>query len=239
MVNVEDIRFSSPLYSVAEAARIIDVPTPTFQTWVKGYIRRPAGHPEVHGKAVVTSVPGEPGHIVVPFIGLVEGMVLAAIRRQGVPLQRIRPALEVLERKIGIKSALASKRLFTDGAEILFDYAESMDNTPEAKSVRELVVLRHGQYIFADVVNDYLKCITFADDGWAERLRLPQYDHASVIVDPRRSFGRPVFEHGGVCLADALGLFQAGENLEMVCAEYGVERTEMEDAVRVASKRAA
>ena len=238
-MTVGDIRFSTPLYSVAEAARIIDVPPSTFHTWVKGYVRRPGGRPEIIGKAVVTSVPDESGRELVPFIGLAEGMVLAAIRRQGVPLQRIRPALEVLEREIGIEHALASERLFTDGAEILLDYAESAGDSPEAESARELVVVRHGQRVFSDVVDAYLQRITFAQDGWAERLKLPQYDRASVIVDPRLSFGRPVFEHGGARLADALGLFQAGEDLDTVCAEYGVERAEVEDAVRVASRRAA
>ncbi len=236
---MDDIRFSTPLYSVAEAARIIDVPPSTFHSWVKGYVRRPEGRPDVIGKAVVTSVAHEPGRESVPFIGLAEGMVLAAIRRQGVPLQRIRPALSVLEREIGIEHALASERLFTDGAEILLDYAEAAGNSPEAESARELVVVRHGQRVFADVVDAYLQRITFAQDGWAERLKLPQYGHASVIVDPRLSFGRPVFEHGGARLADALGLFQAGEDLDTVCVEYGVERAEVEDAVRVASRRAA
>ena len=239
MVTVDDVRFSAPLYSVAEAARLIDVPASTFKNWVRGYVRRGVGGPLVIGKPIVTATAGEPGQDSVPFIGLAEGMVLAAFRRQGVPLQRIRPALEVLEREIGIEHALASERLFTDGVEILVDYAESAGETPEAASARELVVVRHGQRVFADVVDSYLKRITFAEDGWAERLQLPQYLRASVIVDPRLSFGRPVFEHSGARLADALGMFQAGEDLDTVGAEYGVDRAELEDAVRVASRRAA
>jgi hypothetical protein len=34
-----DIRFSEPLYTVAEAARVIDVPASTLATWTKGYVR--------------------------------------------------------------------------------------------------------------------------------------------------------------------------------------------------------
>jgi len=84
----------------------------------------------------------------------------------------------------------------------------SCDRSGLNESARELVVVRHGQRVFADVVDAYLQRITFAQDGWAERLKLPQYGRASVIVDPRLSFGRPVFEHGGARLADALGLFR-------------------------------
>jgi Putative DNA-binding HTH domain len=39
---------------------------------------------------------------IIPFIGLAEGLVLAATRRSGVPLQRIRPALERLEEEFGL-----------------------------------------------------------------------------------------------------------------------------------------
>ena len=38
-------------------------------------------------------------------------------------MQRVRPALDVLAKEIGLKHALASKALYTDGAELLFDYA--------------------------------------------------------------------------------------------------------------------
>ena len=38
-----DLRFEAPLYTVAEAARALDVPATTFATWAKGYIRHPPG----------------------------------------------------------------------------------------------------------------------------------------------------------------------------------------------------
>ena len=58
-----------------------------------------------------------------PFIGFAEAYVLSAFRRAGVPLQRIRPAVDVLSSEIGLEHALASKKLYTDGAEVLYDYA--------------------------------------------------------------------------------------------------------------------
>ncbi|MDE0116455.1 MAG: hypothetical protein OXT07_07535 [bacterium] len=44
--------------------------------------------------------------------------------RSGVPMQRVRPMLDGLQRQMGIDHALASQRLYTDGAELLFDCAE-------------------------------------------------------------------------------------------------------------------
>ena len=132
---------------------------------------------------------------------------------------------------------MASRRLYTDGAEILYDYARTRGD--DGGSAAELVVVRNGQRVFSDVVDAYLRRITFADDGWATRIALPQYQRAAVIVDPQLSFGQPVFAHGGARLADALGMFWSGEDLDAVAAEYGVPRAELEDAVRVASRRAA
>ncbi|MCT2588294.1 hypothetical protein [Actinophytocola gossypii] len=42
-------------------------------------------------------------------------------------MQRIRPALEQLDTRIGLSNALASRRLYTDGAEVRFDYAHTID----------------------------------------------------------------------------------------------------------------
>src|SRR6266511_2181222 len=121
-------------------------------------------------------------------------MVLAAIRKRGVPLQRIRPALKVLTENIGLEHALASRALYTDGAEILYDYAETIGDSPEARSARDLVVFWHGQHIV---------------------------------------------RHGGARVADALQRFWAGEDLQVVAREFGIQVADLEDALRVASRRAA
>jgi uncharacterized protein (DUF433 family) len=234
-----DSRFDVPLYTVAEAARALDVSASTLATWARGYTRRSPGRSPVVGAPVLTafSDPG-PGQPSIPFIGLAEGMVLAAVRAAGVPLQRVRPALEALTRELGVTHALASHRLLTDGAELLVDFAESVDDD-EAKPARELVVIRSGQRVFTDIVQHYLHRIDYGSDGYATLVRLPAYDTAEVVADPTRAFGQPIFARGGSRLSDVLGRFWAGEDLQTVAEEFGVPLTEIEDVVRVASRRAA
>lgn len=233
-------RFHVPLYSVPEAAYYLGVPAPTFSTWAYGYVRRPRGRPAVTGAPVVTAIRGDrPGATTIPFVGLAEGLVLAAIRRTGVPLQRIRPALARLQAELGLKHVLASRALYTDGAEVIYDYAEQAGDTPEARSARQLVVVRKGQHVFTNVIDDYLHRVEFAGDGYAELIHLPQYRVAEVVADPRRGFGQPIFEHGGAKLEDVLGSFRAGESLDALAQEYGVPVAELEDALRVATRRVA
>jgi uncharacterized protein (DUF433 family) len=211
-------RFATPLYSVAEAARYLDVPASTFAIWTHGYRRRPAGRREVVGGPVLTALPRSGVRApIIPFIGLAEGLVLAAMRRSGVPLQRIRPALERLEEEFGLAHALASKRLYTDGAEVLFDYAESADDPTAA----------------------YLQRVEFGPEGYPRLIHLPAYEIADIVVDPERGFGQPIFVRSGTRLEDALALFRAGEPLDVVAEEYGVPRDQLEDAVRIATRVAA
>lgn len=233
-------RFSIPLYTVTEAARYLDVPASTLTTWARGYRRKAVGRREVIGAPVLTALPRTAVRgPIIPFIGLAEGLVLTAIRRSGVPLQRIRPALERLDEEFGLAHALASRRLYTDGAEVLFDYAETGNDPNAARAVRDLIVVRSGQRVFNEIVAAYLRRLEFGADGYPRLIRLPAYEVAEVVVDPARGFGQPIFARGGARLEDALALFRAGEPLDVVAEEYGVPHDELEDAVRIATRPAA
>lgn len=109
-MSLDRARFVDPLYTITEAAAIVKVPTTTLTTWARGYVRRPPGRPVVRGELIITSVDerrrNRPS---IPFAGLTEATVLAAIRKSGVPMQRIRPALKRLEQGLGPRHALAHK----------------------------------------------------------------------------------------------------------------------------------
>ena len=231
----EDIRFSKPLYTIAEAARVIDAPPSTLATWTKGYVRDRDDRPAVVGEAAVTAFPAAGRCPSIPFIGLAEAMVLAALRQSGVPMQRVRPAIAALEREIGIGHALASRQLYSDGAEVLYDFgAEQVD----IDVVASLVVVRNGQRVFVDVIREQWQRIQFGVDGYANLIHVPGY-RSEVVCDPLRSFGRPTFVHGGTRVDDVIARFQTGDSIEELTEEFGVSFADIEDALRVASRRAA
>lgn len=174
-----------------------------------------------------------------PFIGLAEAYALAAFRHADVPMHRIRPAIDALDRQLGLSHALASRRLYTDGAEVLYDYAQHAGGTPEGEIARELVVVRNNQRVFTEAVEQYLSRVDFSSDGYARLIRLPQYRVAEVTVDPDHAFGRPRFARGGASLDDVIDLFRAGEPVDVVAEEFGLTRDEVEDAIRASSREAA
>jgi transposase-like protein len=99
-------RFDAALYTVAEAARYLDVPDSTLRSWTHGYRHHVSGRPDVLGQPVLTAVPRA---------------------RAGVPLQRIRPALARLSEEFGLRHALALQRLYTDRAEMVVDHTKNQD----------------------------------------------------------------------------------------------------------------
>ena len=103
-----------PLYSQGEAAGMLGLPQSTFNHWASGY-------DTVSGRRMPAFITIErPGRgYTVPFVGLAEAWIVRAFTKAGVPVSRIRPALEELRTQIGVEHALASDRLKTDGAEIL------------------------------------------------------------------------------------------------------------------------
>ena len=225
----DDARFTTPLYTVSQAARYLRVPPSTLGTWVDGYERTPRGVP-VHGAPLITAQPAEHrGWPRLPFIGFAEAYVLSAFRKEGVPLQRIRASLAALTTELG-PHALASADLRTDGAEVLWNTAQ---HEGEEQGVIQLLVPSSGQYVFTDVVKAYLHDITFTD-RFAASIHPHRYGELAVVMDPRRASGQPVFERAGVSVADVLARVRAGEDVEVTARDYNLPAGDVRTAALVA-----
>ena len=215
---MRDQRFDRRLYTVASAARYVGMPPTTLDTWARGYKRRPPGRPVVKQGPVITSLGTvDADQRTIPFIGLVEAAVVQAFRQTGLPLQRIRRALEVLVKQGELEYALASKKLFSDGANVLYDYAASENDL----QLRLLTVVSSGQRVFHEVIQQYLTRITFGDN-WATELILPVTVRPLLRVIPDVAGGDPVFMKGGAPLSAVRSRIAGGEPLESVAADYDV-----------------
>lgn len=225
-LGADDPRLARAIFTLRETAAYLDIPKSNVQRWARPSDQK---HP------LLTCFPPHGREASVPFIGFAEAFVLSSFRRAGVPLQRIRPAVEVLAKEIGVDHALASERLYTDGAEVLFDYASKNDE----REVKDLVVVRTKQRQFSEVVEGYLKRIHYGGDGWADSVRLPAYGAAEVIVNPRVAFGLPLLVNGGARVEDVVDRFQAGDSVADISADFDVPPDEVEDVVRLATRASA
>jgi len=225
-IDPADPRIAKGVFTLRESARYLGLPDSTLHRWAR---------PGKSQTPLITSCARGGREATMPFIGFAEAYVLSAFRRAGVPMQRIRHAVDVLAREIGVDHALASAQLFTDGAEVLYDFAAQHED----EDLLELTVLRTGQKQFSDLVEDYLERINYGDDGWVTELQLPTYEHARVIVNPRRGFGLPLVVHGGARVEDLVDRFVAGDTVADIAGDFGVPEPEVEDVIRVAARAAA
>lgn len=216
---VDDPAYTTPIYGQGEAAQIIQAPPTSFARWAHGHRFKQRTEGEWGwSPPLLTGVRDGRGYTV-PFNALAEGFIIESFRRVGLPMARIRPAVEVLREEIGLENALLSERLMTDGAEILYRNGQG-----------ELVVVRNHQGVFNEVVAEFLKSISYRD-GFAQLLRLPAYESVEVIVDPTRNSGQPTIARLGVRVEDVVSRVRAGEEMDAVAEDFGLKRKELRSLV--------
>jgi uncharacterized protein (DUF433 family) len=231
---IDDPHYTTPIYHKAEAAHIIAVPAQTFRDWAVGYARKRLDGSEVVSAPIVTTLdPAQPRGVTVPFVGLAEAYIVAAFTRAGVPMRRIRPAVLWLQEHIGLPQALASQRLQTDGAEVLWDFGRHSGDPADQDTVDGLVVIRSGQQVFRPVVRDYLTRVTY-EDGWTRSIQLPQYENVDVVVDPWLNGGQPTVAQRGIRVTDIVSRLKAKEPVREVAYDYDLTVQEVEEIRRAA-----
>jgi uncharacterized protein (DUF433 family) len=168
----------------------------------------------------------------VPFVAIVEAFVLRLLRDLGMSLEDICTAVRTVRSAFGSEYALASRKITTDGVDVIVDVSR-------ASNVREWVRARDDERAFREIIEPYLLNIEFGADGIARRLKLPTYEGAEVIIDPRFGLGQPVLAQQKVRVPDLVDAWWGGDRIEDIAREYRVPTAEAESAIRAATKHAA
>jgi uncharacterized protein (DUF433 family) len=174
------------------------------------------------------------GRRVIPFIGLVEATVVQAFRRTGLPMQRIRRALELLNSQNELDHALASRKLYSDGAAVLYDYSRDHPDDP----IKLLTVVSSGQRVFHEVIEEYLQRITFGDQ-WATELIVPVTRRPLLRVRPHVARGEPLFIRSGAPLDAVRSRAEGGESIASIAADYDLSADEINEVLEAVWRGAA
>ncbi len=217
-----DIRFSVPLFTIDEAARHLGLARSTLQDWT----RREAGPaPLVHRLQ-----PESPRAASLPFVAMVEAHMLRGFRELGLTPGELRKSVSRIRRIAKDEYALATRRVATDGVNLLIDMESSFEN-PRWERARD------GQGVISEVIESYLKFVHWEPPHvHATSLTLRTYHGADVIIDPRFAFGQPVLARDKVRIGDILDAFWAGESYQRIAAEFGVKPGEVEAVIRSATR---
>ena len=153
--------------------------------------------------------------------------VLDALRRDHhVPLDKIRVALDYLQRHFGSKHPLADERFATDGLDLFVQKYGQLINAS-----------RDGQLGMKEILEAYLKRVERDPKGVAVRLypftrkRTPD-EPKSVVIDPFISFGKPILAGTGIPTSIVAERYKAGESVSELSSDYGRSDLDIEEAIR-------
>ena len=215
----------TPAYPFSEAAHYLDLPTSTLRAWCLGQRYRAEGK-EKWFRPVI-ALDGRQGEGL-SFLNLVEAHVLAAIRRvHGIPLPKVRSALEFVSKQLGIARPLARAEFQTNGLDLFVEELGRLVNvTSEGQIEIRAMIQAHLRRIERDSSGLPIKLFPFTRTATAQDAPAP------VEVDPRVAFGRPVLAGRAVPTAVLADRVKAGDTLADLARDFGVGPEQIEEAIR-------
>ena len=211
----QDLR-EVPAYSIAEAAGYLHMPKTTLRAWMLG---------QNSFRPVIEIADRRQSRL--SFINLVEAFVLAGIRREhSVPLPKVRKAVEYLKRTFSSHRPLADELFVTDGVDLFVEKFGAL-----------IGATQDGQVQLREIIRDRLKYVRRDPNGVPEKIVLfpgasANQRSASIVIDPRLSFGRPVIDGFGIRSAIINERFMANESMEDIARDYAVPVEAIQNAIR-------
>lgn len=208
------------LYTPQEAERLIHVPARKIVRWLAGHV--------VSGKRYEPlwrpQIDLDDDRVYLGFRDLMELRTAHAFIHAGVSARKIRRAVERASELLGIAHPLSTTRFKTDGQSIFLEVAG------EEGGDAELLDLFSSQYAFKRIIQASLKDVDF-DDGVTPARWWPRGKARGVLVDPARSFGRPIDAATGVPTGILANAVEAEGSIERAAKVWSVTPAAVRRAV--------
>lgn len=212
------------IYSIPEAAAILNMPVNKVRRWVKKYWEL-----EFLQGADASYTWGESRGKAFHFLTLIEIIAVDSFREIGVSFSKIKLAHSKLSEILETNYPFAHAELMTDGKRIFHKYLE--------ESLLE--VDEKQQFSFTQLVAPYCQKIDFQNKSQlAERFWPLGKDH-EIVVDPHHSFGQPVIKGTNTTVETIYSMLNAGESPEFVASIYDLNLNAVEDVLSFMKRNAA
>lgn len=214
-----------PLYTIAEAARVVRLHPATLRSWVLGrsYPTR-SGHKS--WSPLIRVADADLGRL--SFANLVEVHVLSALRGKQVRVDRIRSATKFIRDSMKTEHPLADVDTHTDCIDVYVEY------------LGRLVNVSSPQTSLRPLLERYLERIERDENGLASRLfpitRDDGSNARSILIDPSCRFGRPVLASTNLETAIVADRFLAGDSTAALAADFAIGEAAVEEAIRFESQ---
>lgn len=178
------------IYTLADAARLIRVPSRSIGRWLYGYdyshqvqdVRhayhsQPLWNPQY--------VAHDVGERVLGFRDLLELRVVREFVAHGVPLLVVRRCMETAKNMFGVDYPFTAHRFATDGRTVFADVLR--DGTE-----KEMVDLHKKQLVFREIIKPSLYAGIEYEGRYARRWYPEGGRNRSIVIDPQQQFGKPI-----------------------------------------------
>lgn len=211
---------SQGIYTVTEAARLLELSAARLRAWVSGSDLR-------SGPIIPSDLKPIDHQVALSFVNLVEVKFIHAFSKYGVKVRSIRRMADEAKRLLKHPHPFATDMIFrTDGQRIFIEMAEATGDP-------QLYDLRGKNWGMYSILMDALKSdLIFGPSGLATGW-YPRKDTApSVVVHPKIAFGQPALQESGVPAQAIYDAFSAeGEDIEGVARWFDIPKAEVVQAV--------
>lgn len=200
-------RLYLPAYRIAAAAKYAEISPQTVSHWHRGP-GGAAGLPERTPRAALS------------YLQLIEVAVVAAFRRKGVSLKKIRRAREYAAQMFEKEFPFAQMEFVRAGRELLLELGDVLPGREKGA----VVASQWGQRAWEELLPEF----DYENDDLATRWFVRGKNHP-VLIDPRISFGAPTVR--GVPTWAIKGRREAGETINEIVDEFGLAPDEVHAAL--------
>jgi uncharacterized protein (DUF433 family) len=216
-----------PVYGMGQVDRVLGLNQGTARRWIDGYERAGRRYEPVVRQAST-------GNDLVTWGEFIETRLLSEFRDAGVPIFRMRPAVERLRDELGTAYPLASAQVWLDvaGRELV----RRIQDEVALEASLSLVVVRSGQQVldWSREARDFRESSQWqtTDHGPQIAQLRPNASIRDVVLNPLVSFGEPTVSGRGVRTEIIGELIRAGETPDAIADMYELTRSQVDAALR-------
>jgi hypothetical protein len=207
------------LYTAAEAGRLLGIRGGKIVRWLRGHRIGDTEYPRLWRAQVELN----DGKVYLGFRDLMEARIANLFISAGLSSIKVRRAIVMAQEITGDERPLSTSWLRTDGRTV---FLEAISDDGSAN----LIDLFKSQYAFRDMVAPSFKDVDFDTTGVPERW-WPAGKRAGILIDPLRSFGRPIEAATSVPAAVLAAAAAAEGSLDRAARAWSVPQAAVARAV--------
>jgi len=214
-----EINIGTGIYTVTEAARILNISSQKLGQWVRKYWELEFIKDFPKGEAVYTV--GEGSERVFNFYTLIEMITVAKFRAMNISFNRIKEAHRIAAEVLETPYPFAMEGFMADGRKIFHN----------KDLIASLLLDKTRQLEFRRLIEPYCKKIDFEETTKLAERFWPLGKNRDVLVDPNHRFGEPVIKGTNISTSMIYNLHIAGEPVSFIAEEYNIPENAVQDVI--------